>query len=589
MFDDPPRCWLHKQGNFIVSFFPEGVEYGKDYGIFYFPPVDEAYGKPMLVSGDIFAMFNDRPEVKALMEYMTTAASMSGYMKGGGGLSPHLDAKIEDYGNDVERDIATLAAEATSFRFDGSDLMPGEVGSGSFWKGMTDYVSGVADLDTVLAEIDASWPAGVAGQTSMTSTGDGEAAMDLPADSFLARAMAGEFTGTKVIIDGPFTDQDEVKFNKGMAAFEEATGIDVQYIGSKEFEASISVRVDANNAPDIADFPQPGLLASFVRQGKVVDPTSFMSEEWLQHQYNQSWLDMAEMEGQTAGVWHRYNAKSLVWYPKAQFEAAGYEVPKTWDELMALTQTIADDGDTAWCIGIESGAATGWVATDWTEDMMLRTTSPENYDAWVAGELPFNSPEVKAAIEEWSNIWFNDDYVLGGTKSIVTTFFGDSPAPMFEDPPRCWLHRQGNFITSFFPEGKVAGTDYGFFYLPPKGDELGKPWLVAGDIMAMFNDRPEVRATMEYFTTPESAAGFLEQGGALAAHQTATPDMYGADLERGIAELVQEATTFRFDASDLMPGEVGSGSFWKGMTDYVSGAADLDTVLPEIDKSWPQK
>jgi alpha-glucoside transport system substrate-binding protein len=295
------------------------------------------------------------------------------------------------------------------------------------------------------------------------------------------------------------------------------------------------------------------------------------------------------MGGQSAGVWHRYNAKSLVWYPKAKFEEAGYEVPKTWDELLALTQTIADDGDTAWCIGIESGAATGWPATDWTEEMMLRTTTPENYDKWVAGELKFDSPEVKKAIDTWSEIWFNDAYVNGGRKSIVTTFFGDSPTPMFANPPGCWLHRQGNFITSFFPDGVEAGKDYGFFYLPPIGDEYGKPWLVAGDIMAMFNDRPEVRALMEYFTTPQSAAGFLQQGGALAAHQTATPDMYGADLERGIAELVQEATTFRFDASDLMPGEVGAGSFWKGMTDYVSGTADLDTVLPEIDKSWPAK
>jgi alpha-glucoside transport system substrate-binding protein len=77
-------------------------------------------------------------------------------------------------------------------------------------------------------------------------------------------------------------------------------------------------------------------------------------------------------------------------------------------------------------------------------------------------------------------------------------------------------------------------------------------------------------------------------GGALAAHLTATPDMYGVELERGIAELVGEATSFRFDASDLMPAQVGSGSFWTGMTDYVSGTADLDTVLAEIDESWPQ-
>lgn len=422
-------------------------------------------------------------------------------------------------------------------------------------------------------------------------------AMEAPAlvavpGGFLERAMAGEFAGTQVTVDGPFADADVVRFDKSMASFEEATGIDVQYIGGKEFEASISVRVDAGDAPDIADFPQPGLLGRFVSDGKVVDVSSFIPVEYLQQQYNQSWLDMATMDGPNgtmqAGVWHRYNGKSLVWYPKAVWDAAGYEIPQTWDELMALNQLIVDDGDTPWCIGIESGAATGWPATDWTEEMMLRTTSLENYDAWVAGELPFSSAEVKGAIEKWSEIWFNDEFVMGGRNSIVGTNFGDSPAPMFEDPPRCWMHKQGNFITSFFPEGVTPGVDYSFFYFPPVDEAYGKPFLVAGDIMAMFNDRPEVRALMEYFTLPQSAGGWLESGGALAAHQTATPDMYGQDLERGIAELASQATSFRFDGSDLMPGEVGAGSFWKGMTDYVSGAADLDTVVAEIDASWPR-
>ncbi len=416
----------------------------------------------------------------------------------------------------------------------------------------------------------------------------GEYPSDFMAGGFLERAYAGEFTGTTVVMDGVFVDEDEVKFLEGMKAFEEATGITINYIGSKEFEASISVRVDGGDPPDIAFFPQPGLLASFVRQGEIVDPTSWMSEEWLTQQYNQSWLDMATLEGQMSGVWHRFNVKSLVWYPKAQFDTAGYEVPKTWDEMMELTQTIADDGDAPWCIGIESGAATGWVATDWTEETLLRTAPPEAYDQWVAGELAFSSPEVKNAIETWSEIWLNDDYVFGGTDSIVTTFIGDSPVGMFEDPPRCWLHRQANWITGFFPEGLTEGVEYDFFYLPPKDEAYGNPWLVAGDEAAMFNDRPEVRAAMEYITTPESVSGFLQQGGAMAAQQTATPDMYGQETERKIGALLEEATTFRFDASDLMPGEVGAGSFWKGMTDYVSGSADLDTVLQEIDDSWPQ-
>jgi len=247
-----------------------------------------------------------------------------------------------------------------------------------------------------------------------------------------------------------FTDADEVKFKESYKPFEEATGIVINYIGNKEFEGSISIRVDAGDAPDIADFPQPGLLANFVRTGKIVDVSTFIPEDWLKQQYNDSWLQMGTMAGpdgeMMAGVWYRFNGKSLVWYPKDDFDAAGYEIPTTWDELITLSDQIMADGDTPWCVGIESGAATGWPATDWMEEFMLRTTSLENYDAWVAGTLPFTSPEVKNAAETLAEIWFKDGYVYGGTAGIVSTFFGDSPAPMFEEPPKCWLHKQGNFI-----------------------------------------------------------------------------------------------------------------------------------------------
>ena len=408
----------------------------------------------------------------------------------------------------------------------------------------------------------------------------------------LAAAYHGEYKGMAVTMTGPFTDEDAVKFDNSVAAFEEATGIDIQYEGSKEFEASITVRVQAGDAPDIVDFPQPGLLGTFAKQGKDIPATVMVPEAWLAENYLQSWLDMATMAGPDAaaqyGVWQRFNAKSLVWYPKAAFDAAGYPIPTTWEELQALQDMIVSDGDTPWCVGIESGAATGWAATDWTEEFMLRTTSLENYDAWVLGDLPFASPEVMNAIDSFATIWNDDAMVSGGRGAIVTTFFGDAPTGMFQDPPTCWLHKQGNFITSFFPEGTEYGVDYGVFYLPGVDAEYGSPFLVAGDIMAAMADRPEVRAVMQFFSTGEGVKGWLAAGGALGPQKDVQLDWYGSDLERDIAGLVANATSVRFDGSDLMPGEVGAGSFWRGMTDYFSGAADLDTVVAEIDASWPR-
>jgi len=426
------------------------------------------------------------------------------------------------------------------------------------------------------------------------SAGATEASARAAGLTALADAYAGKYKGKVVTMTGPFTGQDEVVFNNSMKEFKDKTGIDIQYAGTKQFETEISVRAQAGNLPDIVDFPQPGLLNTFVQQGKVKPVTDSVPEAWLKTNYIQSWLDMATMTGKDGkpamyGLWQRFNGKSLVWYPKKAFDAAGYKVPTTWDELMKLQDQIASDGDTPWCIGIESGAATGWPATDWTEDMMLRTTSLANYDKWVKGELKFSSPEVKKAIETFAKIWNDPKMVYGGTAAIVSTSFGDSTAPMFQDPPKCWLHRQGNFITSFFPKEAVAGVDYDFFYLPPIDPQYGKPFLVAGDIMAAFSDKPETQAVMQLFSTGEGIKGWLAAGGALAPQKDAQLEWYGSETERGIAKIANEATAVRFDASDLMPGAVGSGSEWKGFTDFFSGSADLDTVLKEIDASWPAK
>ncbi len=417
---------------------------------------------------------------------------------------------------------------------------------------------------------------------------------NLPAE--LADAFAGKFKGTTVTAFGAFADADEVKFNENIKEFEAQTGIDIQYESSKQFEATIATRVDAGNPPDIVDFPQPGLMGNFAKESKLVDLHTFMSDEYLKGQYIQSWLDMATKPDKTgapimAGVWERVNVKSLVWYPKKAFDDAGYKVPTTWDEFTALQDQIIKDGDTPWCIGIESGAATGWAATDWLEDIMLRTTSLENYDKWVTGELKFSSPEVKHAAEIMATIWTDDKYVYGGRTAIVSTSFGDAPAPMFAVPPKCWLHRQGSFIPSFFPQDKnlKPGVDFDFFYLPGIDSQYGKPVLAGGDIWSMFNDRPETRAVMQWFSRSEHLKTWLASGGTVAPQKDAQLDWYGNDIDRGVAKILQDATSVRFDGSDLMPGEVGAGSFWKEMTSWVSGSEDLDTALKNIDASWPTK
>ncbi|MDQ3930375.1 MAG: ABC transporter substrate-binding protein [Chloroflexota bacterium] len=415
-------------------------------------------------------------------------------------------------------------------------------------------------------------------------------------------AMAGEtptqgagggdkpLAGKTVTIFGVAADEQARLFQSEFDAFTERTGIKVVYEGNKDFETLILVRVEGNNAPDIAQFAQPGLLADFVRKGNAIDLNTVLDKSLLEKQYTPAFLELATVDGKMAGLWHNNDVKSLVWYPKKAFDAKGYKVPTTWDEMVALSDQIVADGGNPWCIGIESAGATGWVGTDWVEDVMLRTTSPENYDKWTRGELKFNSPEVKAAFDKVGQIWFKDKYVYGGVPTILTTAFGDAVNPLFENPPKCWLHRQASFITNFFPETAKVGEDIAYFYLPPIDPAYGKPVLGSGSISAMFNNRPEVVEVMKFLATGESMKTEAQAGVAVAPHKDADPSWYPNEATRGFAQILQNATTFRFDGSDLMPSAVGAGSFWTGIVDWVGAEGqNTDQVLQNIDASWPSQ
>jgi alpha-glucoside transport system substrate-binding protein len=398
--------------------------------------------------------------------------------------------------------------------------------------------------------------------------------------------MEETLEGSTVTVFTPAGDEQARVFHDNFAAFEAETGIDVVVEITPDFASIVRVRCEAGDPHDIYNFPQPGLMATIADIGCLTDLNEFIDPADMQAQYAQSWIDMLTVDGAVYGLWHGVDIKSLVWYPKNDFEANGFSVPETWDELMTLTETIAGMGVTPWCIGIESGGATGWPATDWVEDIMLRTAGADAYDAWTSGELPFDSPEVRNAFEVMGEIWFNEDYVVGGTTGIQTIFFGDSPLGLFE-PRTCYLHRQASFIPNFFPEGSVMGEDVDYFYLPPIDEAMGRPVLVSGNLVSLANDTPAGRAVMEFMMSAESVEAEVKAGNAIGPMEGVSLDWYPTDTQRGFAEILMNADVFRFDGSDLMPGAVGAGSFWTEVTSWVGGK-DLGEALAAIDASWPE-
>ena len=398
----------------------------------------------------------------------------------------------------------------------------------------------------------------------------------------------GEGSDTVTLLHGIKGENEQAALQKAIDAFEESSGKTVEVEFSPQFETVVVTRVQGGNPPDVALYPQPALLQKTLKNATPLEEAGVNLGD-LEGGLVPGMLEAGTFEDKVYGVVVKQNMKSLLWYAKDDFEKENYEVPKTWDELTQLTTEISDSGTPAWCIGIESADATGWVATDWIEDIVLRLHGEEVYDQWVAGEVKFSSPEIKSAFEELEKIWFDEKAVVGGTTAILQTPFLDSVQPMFEDPAGCYMHRQAGFIEGEFGDKVEAGKDYDVAPLPPQEGDAA-PALFAGDVAAIHTTNASAGEFVTFLVGPEGQKAWLSEdgAGALSVRKDFSSSDYPNESLAKQGEIFSAAPFARFDASDLMPSEVGTGAFWRETVAWISGSQDLDTTLTNIDSAWPQ-
>ncbi len=444
--------------------------------------------------------------------------------------------------------------------------------------------------------------------TADEATGDeasDEASDDMSDDSGESGAPATvpeggelpEASDDAIIITGPERDESEAgSIQEVLGAWGDENGVEVVYLGDANWEANINVQVAGGNPPDISIFPQPGKLAEFARDGDVV-PLADVAATATADNWSEAWTVFGNVDGTQVGVPVKSDLKSLVWYQPTRFEEAGYTVPETFDEFTALIdQMLADGGPKPLCVGIESGQATGWTYTDWVEDMVLRQHGPEVYDQWVSHEIPFNDERIVESMQTVLDLW-TEDNVYANSGTIAATAFQDNGGPLVNGD--CYMHRQASFYSAFIPEGTAFadGSEdaVDVFYFPDIDGT--KPVLGAGTLAAAFNDRPEVHELLAYMATPDYAearqkaqqalkGGGDALSGFLSAVNGQDPSVY-QPLEQSFLDILAESAIVRFDASDLMPADVGAGSFWTEGTSAVNGDITAQEAADTIEASWP--
>ena len=429
--------------------------------------------------------------------------------------------------------------------------------------------------------------AGGGGETTTTAGGGGE--------TTTTAAPMEDLAGTTVTIFSSEDGVDEATgIQRALDVFAEENGMTITHTGARDFSDQINAQAAGGNPPDIAMFPQPGKVIDFANQGFLL-PLDPAVDAAVRPQWPSGTLETYSVDNVAYALQVKTDLKSIVWYNTQVFADGGYEIPTNLTELFALSNQMITDGQTPWCIGIESGPATGWAFTDWMEDMMLRLEGPEAYDEWTSNVLKFDDPRVVAVGQAILDVWNTpgNTYAAGGSIA-ATAHSADNGQPLVDGT--CAMVRQASFFAAFLPEGTSVGPDgqINTFYFPA-ADETSSPVLTAGNSAAAFRDAPEVWAVMEYLGSARYAEERQKaqreiKGGDASGFLTANLGVdltLWNDLEASFIEILASASPARFDGSDLMPAAVGSGAFWTEGTSAVNGDKTVEEAFKAIQAAWP--
>ena len=391
--------------------------------------------------------------------------------------------------------------------------------------------------------------------------------------------------GGSVNVIGVWSDGELDSFNAVLAPFTAQTGITVNFEASRDQDAILTTRVAAGNPPDLAAAPSPTLLTRFANQKKLVPLQNIIDMNKMKQDYAKSWIDQGTVNGNLVEVFSWASIKGFIWYDPKVWSAKGYTVPKTWDDLIALQTKMKSNGDTPWCVTVNSGAATGWPGSDIQKEITLGQVGPTVYDNWWQGKQKWTSPEIKGAWQSFGQLLGpGTSNVYGGANYVVNTDFGKVGDPMFQNPPKCMMLNQASFITSFFPKTAVAGQDYDYFTMPSQNSANEGARVGAADAWSMFKDTPQARALISYLLTPEAQEVWVKRGGKIAVNNKVPVTDYPDSVSQKIAkDLVSNTKVLKYDAGDLMPSDM-KNAYWQAIVAFIQDQSKLDSILANLDK-----
>jgi alpha-glucoside transport system substrate-binding protein len=392
----------------------------------------------------------------------------------------------------------------------------------------------------------------------------------------------GEVSGS-ISIMGTWSGAEQASFQAVIDGFtEQNPDVDVRYDSAgDELPTVLSTAVEGGNPPTIAAVAQPGLVQGYADDG-AVKPIDF-AEDVISENFAESVMQVGTFNDQLYGLMFKAANKSTVWYNVQAFEDAGVEPPETWEDFLTAAETLKASGVPAFSLG----GAEGWTLTDLFENIYIRTAGPEMYDQLSRHEIKWTDESVKTALTEMAKVVGDPDNIAGGTEGALQSDFATSVSNVFAESPKAAMVIEGDFVPGVVESPLQPQEGYDVFPFPSINDS--DPMVVGGgDLFVMFEDNPAARAFIEYLATPEAAQIWAEKGGFSSANQNLDTSVYPDPILQETAGAIAEAEIFRFDLSDLQPGEFGGTEgqgLWKLFQDFVANPDDVDGITRQLEQA----
>ncbi len=387
---------------------------------------------------------------------------------------------------------------------------------------------------------------------------------------------------------GVWGAEEMASFQAMVAPWEQQTGGKMSFTGTRDLTAILTTRLQAGNPPDIAILPNPGLMTELAKAGDLIPLDSFLDMNKINQDYAKGWVDLGTVNGKLYSIFVKASDKGTVWYNPKVFAANGWTVPDTWDDMIALSDKIVSEKNAPaapWSIAIESGQASGWAATDWMAEILLRKYGGDVYDQLVDHTIPWTDSRVKDMWQMFGEVALTPGYVPGGATAVLATNFQDGTYLPFQTPPKAAMDYLGDFAAGFiatqFPS-LVAGQDYSFFPFPTITEQYAGGVTGGADLIAVFKDTPTVRSFVQYLSTADAQTIWVKRGGFTSVNNKVSLDAYPDVLTRAAAQQLTGATLFRFGAGDSIPSAVQT-AWWAGVLSYLQNPSQLDSILADIE------